>query len=111
MFSVGRSEFVPCLPGRTSLPPVIRPQVLQCQWFAQSTWGTRRGCAWAAPSTQGADEDAQSQKVNVLSGLLTEWGRPRTHTGPPRDWPHTVWLAAKAPINSEFRAGGPPGDK
>src|ERR1035441_220989 len=32
------------------LPRALSPQVLQCQWFAQSTWGTRRACAVPAPS-------------------------------------------------------------
>jgi hypothetical protein len=83
MFSVGRSEFVPCLPGPTSLPPVISPQVIQRQWFAQSTWGTRRACAGAAQSTHGADKEAQSQNVNVVSGVLTE--SCAIHMGPPPD--------------------------
>src|ERR1035441_820049 len=69
MFSVGRSEFVPCLPGRTSLPPVISSQVFQCQWFAQSTWGTRRACAGAAPSTHGADRDGQSQHTTTVNDM------------------------------------------
>src|ERR1035441_3862883 len=85
MFSVGRSEFVPCLPGRTSLLPAISSQVLQRQWFAQSTWGIRRACAGTAPSTHGADKDAQSQKANVVSGVLTE--SCAIHMGPPAD-PH-----------------------
>src|ERR1035441_8271326 len=67
------------------LPPAISSQVLQCQWFAQSTWGTRRACAGAAPFTHGADDDAQSQKVNVVSGLLS--GPCAIHMGPPPD-PH-----------------------
>src|ERR1035438_2243970 len=76
------------------VPRAISPQVLQYQWFAQSTWGIRRACAGAAPSTHSADKDTQSQNVNVVSGLLSgpcaiHMGPPpdqhRTNTGPPRD--------------------------
>src|ERR1017187_1077729 len=47
--------------------------------------GTRRACAGAAPFTHGADKDAQSQKVNVVSGVLS--GPCAIHMGPPPD-PH-----------------------
>ena len=45
--------------------------MLQCQWFAQSKWGTRRACAGAAPSMHGVDNDAQSQNVRLVSGLIS----------------------------------------
>jgi hypothetical protein len=67
------------------LPPAIIPQVLQCQWFAQSTWGTRRACAGAVPSTHGADKVIQGYNFNVVSGVLSE--ACATHMGPPPD-PH-----------------------
>src|ERR1035437_4873296 len=43
----------------------------------------RRACAGAALSTHGADKDAQSQDINVVSGVLTE--HCTIHMGSPPD--------------------------
>src|ERR1035441_7841936 len=70
------------------VPRAISPQVLQCQWFALSTSGTRRACAGAAPSTHGADKGAQSQNANAVSGVLSE--PCAIHMGPPPDQHRTA---------------------
>ena len=70
------------------VPRAISPQVLQCQWFALSTSGTRRACAGAAPSTHGADKGAQSQNANAVSGVLS--GPCTIHMGPPPDQHRTA---------------------
>ena len=64
-------------------PRAISSQVVQCQWLAQSTWGTRRASAGAAPSTHGADKVIQEYNINVVSGVLS--GACATHMGAPPD--------------------------
>jgi hypothetical protein len=72
-----RMEYAP------HLPRAINPQVLQSQWFAQSTWGTRRACAVPAPSILGGINALPRGNANLISHLLSE--PCAIHMGPPPD--------------------------
>ena len=86
-----------------SLPPILQPPVLLFPTAAQerahrpksfngsglhNPMGTRRPCARAAPSTDGADKNAQRQNANVVSGVLS--GPCAIHMGPPPDQHRTA---------------------
>src|ERR1035437_7458117 len=65
------------------LARVISAQVLQCQWFAQSTWGSRRACAVPAPPIPGGINALSRENANLISHLISE--PCAIHMGPPPD--------------------------